>query len=232
MRHRVGVPAFGEHGHGHHTFDMFSQLARLAHRVHDFPQQVFIADFPARKAGAVFIFKFLNLSRGNLFKFRIHGVAGFKLFAVNQNRVGTPAPSAVPLIAENRQTPRHNPSGAVAEFFFPARDIVKYQFGNIGIIAYHNKNRRRERIGSAFRVLFPYLIVFHVIFIKTLQRALQNHREFGFAADCFFFSALFGQILTNPKPNIPIRGLFPRDRIIRHRNAWNFDNTAFNRINQ
>ena len=38
MGDRIGVPAFGEHRHRHHTTNIGAELAGLAHRVHHLPQ--------------------------------------------------------------------------------------------------------------------------------------------------------------------------------------------------
>ena len=55
MRHRVGVPAFGEHRDGHDAADGFAQAAELADGVHNFAQQFLIGDIVGRAlvAGAL-----------------------------------------------------------------------------------------------------------------------------------------------------------------------------------
>ncbi len=45
MRDGVGVPAFGEHGHGNNATDLLAEFAGLADGVHHFAQEIFIGKF-------------------------------------------------------------------------------------------------------------------------------------------------------------------------------------------
>ena len=94
----VGIPAFGEHGNGDHAFDVLAELAGLADRVHHLAQKVFIGEvlgIAAGEADAVFGLELLDLAGGDLLEFRAHGLAGFKLLAVDQNGIRAVKPAAV-----------------------------------------------------------------------------------------------------------------------------------------
>ena len=98
----VGVPALGEHGDGDHALDVLAELAGLADGVHHFAEQVFVGEalgIAAGEADAVFGLELLDFAGGDLLEVVAHGLAGFELLAVHQDRVGRcsqpPLPSSL-----------------------------------------------------------------------------------------------------------------------------------------
>ena len=82
MRHRIRVPALGEHRDGDHAANLGAKLARLAHRVQDFAQDLVILDVvraAAREPRDVLALVFLDLPRRGLLEDRVQGVSAVQL---------------------------------------------------------------------------------------------------------------------------------------------------------
>ena len=120
----VGVPAFGEHGDADHAFDVFAELAGLADGVHHFAEQVFIGEvfgIAAGEADAVFGLELVDFAGGDLLEVVAHGLAGFELLAVHQDRVRAVQPAAVAVVvAEDGQVARPG-RWSVRRSAFPSR---------------------------------------------------------------------------------------------------------------
>ena len=86
----VGIPAFGEHGNRDDAADGFAEAAFFADGVHDFPQQILIGEVFGLTAVAGtfddFTAETLDFVGGHLAEIVVQGIAGFKLFAVDQQR--------------------------------------------------------------------------------------------------------------------------------------------------
>ncbi len=124
VRHGVGVPAFGEHGDADDAADVFAELAGLADGVHHFAEQIFVGEavaIAAGEAGAVVGLELVNFTGGDLLEIVAHGLAGFELPAVHQDRIGTMQPAAVAIVvAKDRQLPGLH-DGLFAACAFPSR---------------------------------------------------------------------------------------------------------------
>ena len=106
----VRIPAFRQHRHGDDTTDGATELAVLAHGVHDLTQQLLITDIFSGTGipGALdsLAAETCNLIGRHAAKLVVEGVAGFQLLTVNQQRVRTREriPRGFVKIAEEGQT--------------------------------------------------------------------------------------------------------------------------------
>jgi len=92
MGDNIGIPAFGEHGNGHHTAEGISQFARFTHGVHNFPQEILVSEFfpsGGSLADLHLPLELLDFLGGHRPKVGIEGITRFQLLAVNQEGTGT-----------------------------------------------------------------------------------------------------------------------------------------------
>ena len=109
-------------------------------------------------------------------------------------------PSAVTVvIAEDVQLSGLNDL-FLADLLFPSGDIVEDEFGNVGVVAYYDKNRGRQPLFSRFRVLFPHPVVFFIIPIKTMKSPLKLRGQLRFAGKGFSPPTFLGQVIPDSQP--------------------------------
>src|SRR5262249_40704743 len=87
----VGVPPFGEHGDRDYTADRATKLAGFTHGVHDLAEQLLLCNIFARAdiSGALhdLTAKAFDFVVGNTTKSAVQCIAGFELFAADEQRV-------------------------------------------------------------------------------------------------------------------------------------------------
>ncbi len=92
MRHRIGIPPLGEHGHRHDAADGLAEPPLLADGVHDLAQQVLVGQILRLTdvAGAFddLTTETLDFVGRHRTEVVVQRLAGFELLAVNQQRVG------------------------------------------------------------------------------------------------------------------------------------------------
>ena len=108
MRHRIGIPPLGQHGHRHHTADGLAEPPLLADGVHDLAQQVLVGQILrlTEIAGAFddLTSETLDFVRRHRTEVVVQRFARFELLAVNQQRVGAGERVAVLIeVAKQRQ---------------------------------------------------------------------------------------------------------------------------------
>ena len=170
----VGVPSLGQHGDGHDAAHLFAKSPFLADRIHDFAQQVGVGEFPDfARAGALrdLTLVLLDLKGGGAPEIVVERFAGFKLLAVDQQRVGTgKAISVLVEIAEQRKMAVVDGAQFLAVLGdgpLPAGNpfIDKFRCG--GVIADDDEHRRRVDAG-----LLPFLESLCVVVVESDKRGL------------------------------------------------------------
>jgi hypothetical protein len=91
VRHGVRIPAFRKHGNRHHTADGAAELIRLTDRVHDLAKQFLVGDalrlsLIAGPLGDVAA-KAVDFIGRHVAEVAVERIAGFELFAVDEQRV-------------------------------------------------------------------------------------------------------------------------------------------------
>ena len=92
MRDGVGVPSLREHRDGDDAADRFAEAVFLADSVHDFAKKALVGEvfglLPVAGALDDLSAKTLDLVGGHGAEVVVESLAGFKLFAINQQGVG------------------------------------------------------------------------------------------------------------------------------------------------
>ena len=143
----VGIPPFGEHRDRHHAADRIPQPARFAHRVHDLPEQVLVADFLGLEAVAGALDdlppKAVDLIGRHFAKVPIQGLAGLQLFAVDQERARPRVLVAVLVkVAKQFQATVLERRRAVVLLAVKAGDVVVDQLGSGSVVADYDEAGR------------------------------------------------------------------------------------------
>ncbi|GBE49014.1 hypothetical protein BMS3Bbin12_02207 [bacterium BMS3Bbin12] len=155
--HGAGIPAFGEHGDGDHATDRFTQRPHLADRVHDLAQQsgVVNALAGAKLVGQIastlqrLVFEAFDLILGHGAKAGVQGLAGFQLFAVDQQRIGAWQRIVVRVeIAEQLKPTVDDIGRTILVFPNEAGEVIVDQFRGAGVVADYNKARRHLDAGA------------------------------------------------------------------------------------
>ena len=147
MGNGIGVPALCQHRNRHNAADRIAKASFLAHRVHDFPQQILIGQVfgLAAVAGALddFTAETFDLIRSHFPEVFVQGVAGLQLFAVDEQ-----CPRAAELvamfieIAEQRKPSVFKACGTVFILTKEAGNKIVNQLGYGGILTDDNEARR------------------------------------------------------------------------------------------
>ena len=228
----VGVPALGEHGHRHHAAHGVAEAPGFADCVHHFAQQILLADVFGLAAVAAALddlaAKALDLVSGHGPKVFIQRIAGFELFAVDQQ--GSRAGEGVAVlveVAQQRQAAVFQDARAIFALAMESRDEIVNEFRGRGVVAYHDKTRRHADAGA-----LPQLEGFFVVSVERFERGLQFHRQaervqgFGFAA------SFFRHARADMLPKVAEPGHVAAGDVVRHGHARQFDNAAFDGVHQ
>ena len=170
----VGVPAFGKHGNADDAFDVFAELADLAHGVHHFAEEIFVGQrlgVPAGEPDTVLGLEILDLHGGDFLELGAHRLARLQLLAVDQDRVGPVEPLAAAVVVAEDVERRGLDDRLIVDRFLPARHVIVDELGDVGVVANDDKHRRHQVSGPRFRVLFPLAIRLFVVGVQAMQGA-------------------------------------------------------------
>ena len=150
VRHRVGVPALGEHRDADDALDLLAQAPGLADRVHDLAQQVLVGDrlgVALGEALAVLGLELLDLAGHVFLELGAELLARLELRGVDEDGVGPVGPLAVLHVAEELEVAGGDHAQGIvtlAAQLLPARDPVEDQLRDAGVVAHHDEHRRGE----------------------------------------------------------------------------------------
>ena len=233
----VGVPAFGEHGNGHHAADGTAQGALLADGVHHFAQQVLVGDFLAagQVAGAFHTLaaEALDLVRRHGTELGVQGFAGFQPLAVDQQGVGAGERLALFVeVAEQRQAALFQPGRtrlailAALPGHQEPRDVVVEQLGGRLVVAHHDEARRHAHAGVS-----PCLEGLLVMAVERFQGGLQLGRKRQ-RVQAALSGASARHALADMRPEFAeLRHLAAR-HVVRHRHPGQLDDAALDGVHQ
>src|ERR1700687_3869656 len=100
--------------------------------------------------------------------------------------------------------------GLFTYLLLPARDKVEYEFGNVGVITDNDENGRGDAARTGFGVPFPKAVILLVVAVQTKQRSLQFDGKLGFALNLVCFTSLFGEVVADAEPQVPVGGVLTR----------------------
>ena len=147
MSHRVRVPAFRQHRYGHDAADRSTEPIFLPHRVHDFTEQVFVAQAvrPHAIPRAVHLFpaKALDLVSRSRTEPLVETLPRFELGAVDEQGSGPrPRVAVVVEVAEQLEPTGHDVARPALVLSLIAGDVVEEQFGRRRVVADHDEAGR------------------------------------------------------------------------------------------
>ena len=235
--HRVGIPAFGEHGHADDAADALAQPARLAHGVHHLAQQVGVSQFVSRGAvaGAFHDFAAKALDRVGLdvAEAGVQRLAGFQLLAVDQQRTWPRQLLAVVVVvAEQLEATVLEGGGAaglarVQVLALEARDVVIDQLRCRRVVAHHDEHRRHlDALG------LPAVEDLGVVAVQGLQRGVQLGRQGQRVQLAGGAHALLRHALADVVPQVAELRRVGAGDVVRHRHARQLDDAAFDGVHQ
>ena len=203
VSHGIGVPSLRQHRNGHYAADGTTKLSGLADRIHDLAQQFLVGDVVASVgvAGALdnFTTKAVYFVRSHRAEIVVQRVTGFKLLAIDKERVGTWERVAGSFIEVSEQSEasvhgRRSPVGVLAN---KAGDEVVNEFGDRGVLADDDEARRHL---NAF--FFPQLEGLLIVPVERFQRRLQSRREFERIKFFAFATPFRRHVLANVLPQV------------------------------
>ena len=229
----VGIPAFGEHGYRYHAADTATKLASLADRVHDFAQQRLVADVVAGTGVASafddFAAETLDFISGHVAKLVVQHIAGFKLFAIDQQGIGARQRIAGGFIevAEQRQAAVFQGSGTIVVLAMKAGNEIVNELRDGGVLAYHDEARRYLDAG-----VLPEIEGLFIVTVEGLQCRLQPGWQLEWVEFLIGAATFLGHVLTDVLPEIAKHGQFITGNVLRHRHARQLDDAALDGVHQ
>jgi hypothetical protein len=176
MGDRVRVPAFGQHRDRDDAADLLAELALLADGVHDLAQERRIVDRLGRADVACALNDIaaepLDLIASHLAEIFVECLAGFKLRAVDQDRIGAGnAVAVVIVVAELLKAAILKRGRSILVLAMKARNVFVDEFRCGCVIADNNEDRRDTN-----SLLLPKVERLLVMAVKRFQRR-QKHRQ-------------------------------------------------------
>ena len=215
----VGVPTFGEHGHGDDAADGVAQAASLAHGVHYLTQQVLVGDV---LAGLCVAGAFDNLT-AETFDFIgrhasevvVQRFAGFELFTVDQQRFRAAQRVAVfVMIGKQAQAAFDQLAASIFMRLLEARDVVVNQLGCRSVVA---DSDEAGRMGDFF--FSSQRKGFFVVTVERFERGLQLRRQIERVQSLGLAATLLGHLGADVLPQdgtsmsvaVSLKGKFRQD---------------------
>ena len=229
----VGVPALGEHGHGHHAADGLAEAVLLADRVHDLAQDGLVGEGVGgtQIAGAFddLAAEAFDLRGRHLAEIVIQGIAGFELFAVDEQGARPGLRVAVVVeVAEQRQATGDKGAGAiVVAGLVEAGDVVEHQLGGGGVVANDDETGRDA---EAFRL--PEVEGLGVVAVEGVECGLQLRRQIAGVEEIGLAPSFFRHPCADMLPQVAEHGHLAAGDVVGHRHARQLDDAAFDRIHE
>ena len=172
--HGIGVPAFGQHRHRDDAADLLAEPAGAADGVHHLAQQLALARFALRAAGAFaggkLALELLDLRAGGVAESLVQRIAGFDLARVDQQRARAGKTAALVVIV-SEQLEMAGMEGRTLALLriaaLEAGDPFEHQLGDRGVLA-HDDEHRRHPDPSAL----PALELAFIMAVERVQRGL------------------------------------------------------------
>jgi len=231
----VFVPPFGEHRHRYDARHVLAELAWLADGVENLAEQVLVADrvdVPTREPGPVVGLELVDLACGDPLELRAHGLARLQLAAVDEDRAGLRPPAVVGDVAEQVERPGNGDGGSVRQRPLVAGDVVEDELRDAGVVADDDEHRRGRACGLGLLVGAPAPVVRLVVAVEAVQRTLQLGGKPRLAGDRRALAALSREVVAHPRPQVAIRRKPAPHRVVGDRDARDFHDAAFDRVDQ
>ncbi len=115
---------------------------------------------------------------------------------------------------------------------FPAGDVVEDQLRNVGVVADDDEDWGCDSLGLGVGVLLPELVVLLVVAVQALDGPFELGGKLWFFVELFGLPAFPGKVLADAEPEVAVGGLVALHRVVGDRDAGDFDDAGFDRVDQ
>ena len=237
VRHRVAVPALGEHRHGHDAADVLAELALLADRVQHLAHQVFVGQVLGVAAGepprysalkssiwcaASFLKSSDMLSPDSSCRLSTRIVFGrcSQRWSFTLLNSGS-APGAT----------TGSPSGCWCSVLVPG-DVVEDRLADVGVVADDDEHGRRAAVGPRLLVGLPLRELPGVVAVQALQRPFEQPRQQRRLVGVLRPAAHVLQPVADVHPQVAVLRVVAGHRVVGDGHARNLDDAALDGVHE